>query len=101
MPKLNAVNNTDGSIEGYCFGCPGCGGDHYLVVRPNKADNGASWEFNGNLEKPTFSPSVLSRVQRPDSSKTMICHSFIRGGQIQFLNDCTHELAGQTVDIPE
>jgi len=30
-----------------------------------------------------------------------ICHSFIRDGKIQFLGDCTHALAGQTVDLPE
>jgi hypothetical protein len=29
------------------------------------------------------------------------CHSFIRNGQIQFLSDCHHELAGKTVDLPE
>jgi hypothetical protein len=30
-----------------------------------------------------------------------VCHSFVTDGRIQFLNDCTHPLAGQTVDIPE
>ncbi len=28
-------------------------------------------------------------------------HSFVVDGHIQFLGDCTHELAGQTVDIPD
>jgi len=28
-----------------------------------------------------------------------ICHSFITDGKIQFLSDCTHHLAGQTVDL--
>lgn len=30
----------------------------------------------------------------------MVCHCFIVAGQWQFLGDCTHELAGQTVDLP-
>lgn len=30
-----------------------------------------------------------------------ICHSFITDGEIQFLNDCTHKLAGHTVDLLE
>jgi hypothetical protein len=30
-----------------------------------------------------------------------ICHSFITDGRIQFLGDCTHRLAGQTVPIPD
>lgn len=29
------------------------------------------------------------------------CHSFVVDGQMQFLGDCTHALAGQTVPIPE
>jgi hypothetical protein len=27
------------------------------------------------------------------------CHSFVREGKIEFLNDCTHEHAGQTLDL--
>jgi hypothetical protein len=29
-----------------------------------------------------------------------VCHVFIKAGMIQFLGDCTHALAGQTVPIP-
>ena len=29
------------------------------------------------------------------------CHSFIRDGKIQYLNDCTHEFAGKTVELPD
>jgi len=35
------------------------------------------------------------KVDVPD----MCCHSFITDGQIKFLGDCTHELAGQTVAL--
>lgn len=28
------------------------------------------------------------------------CHSFVRDGQIEFLSDCTHALAGKTVSLP-
>lgn len=28
-----------------------------------------------------------------------VCHSFVRDGQIEFLADCTHGLAGQTVPL--
>ena len=27
--------------------------------------------------------------------------AFVRNGQIQFLSDCTHKMAGQTVDLPD
>lgn len=29
------------------------------------------------------------------------CHTFITDGKVQFLSDCTHALAGQTLDLPE
>lgn len=31
--------------------------------------------------------------------KPKVCHSFVRNGKIEYLNDCTHELAGQTVEL--
>jgi hypothetical protein len=40
-----------------------------------------------------------SHVDPPE--KDEICHSFVTAGHIQFLSDCTHEMAGQTVEIPE
>jgi hypothetical protein len=33
--------------------------------------------------------------------RPLVCHSFVTDGRIQFLGDCTHALAGQTVDLPE
>lgn len=33
--------------------------------------------------------------------KCYLCHSFVTDGRIQFLSDSTHDLAGQTVDLPE
>ena len=37
---------------------------------------------------------------RREEHTTKRCHSFIKDGQIQFLGDCTHSLAGQTVALP-
>lgn len=74
-------------------------------------------DFDGNMESPTFSPSLLIQIDRwtpPVTSENIeewrlnpwdqkpvkhICHTFIRAGKIQFLADCTHRLAGQTVDM--
>jgi len=76
---------------------------------------GNNWGFNGDVDKPTFTPSLLvqgtvpltdeeaERIMRGEKlePKPLVCHSFIRDGQIQFLGDCTHALAGKTVDLPE
>lgn len=36
-----------------------------------------------------------------DHCPPSVCHSFVRDGRIQFLSDCTHKLANQTVDLPD
>lgn len=75
----------------YWFFCPGCKENHCFTVRQ---DGGRpAWNFNGNFEVPTFTPSLLY----PDR----VCHLFLTNGQIQFLGDCSHELAGQTVGMQE
>lgn len=88
------------------FRCPGCDDVHQIGIG---AGPGPRWTYNGNTERPTFSPSVLvTYPANPDADDDFAewrterrCHSFVRDGQIQFLSDCTHALAGQTVDLPE
>lgn len=71
------------------FWCPGCDGPHALSVAPGR------WTWNGDADRPTFSPSV-----RVFDHTGTLCHSFITDGQIAFLSDCKHALAGQTVPLP-
>ena len=91
LSKVLAESNGN-----YFFECPGCGCPHGLNVGKNR---GPAWSFSGDVDRPTFSPSVLVRFNQ--GPKEVVCHSFVRNGEIQFLNDCTHTLAGQTVPIPE
>ena len=77
----------------YVFHCPGCGCSHPFEVN---APDGRGWTWNGSLEKPTFRPSLLC-----NQGTAHVCHSFVTDGQIQFLSDCHHALAGQTVEIPD
>jgi hypothetical protein len=76
--------------EIYLFQCPGCGYSHWV------RDHGKPrWSIFGlENNSPTVSPSILVRGQYR-------CHSFIRDGNIQFLSDCTHNLAGKTVELPD
>lgn len=81
------------------FHCPGCQFLHGpIIARGPEDEKRPLWSWNGDLDRATFSPSLL--VTYPAGAKTNVCHSFIRDGRIQFLNDCTHALAGHTVDIP-
>jgi hypothetical protein len=91
MAKIkDAIYEHDGVVHmrQWHYMCPGCGYIHALSPDVH--------QFNGDYEKPTFSPSCLQNWD-----PTRICHSFIRDGRIQFLSDCSHSLAGQTVDLPE
>jgi hypothetical protein len=63
---------------------------------------GAQWGWNGSLDKPTFTPSILVKANYTSPNRLDdICHSFVTDGKIHFLGDCTHQLAGQTVDLPD
>lgn len=103
------------------FWCPACESLHPLNIDPAKGH--PLWLFNNHLEQPGFHPSVNATgghyVPKPpqpqppdcescnmsarDGHETLCfrCHSWVRDGMIQFLNDCTHKLAGQTVPIPD
>lgn len=106
------------SIQGgqISFWCPGCNEAHAINVGDHP---GPRWCYNDDPEAPTFKPSILIRSGHfvpghdggqcycnwPDKDEfpdlqCRVCHSFVRAGQIQFLGDCTHALAGQTVPLP-
>jgi len=77
--------------------CPGCEKAHAIYVSsPAKA----VWTFDGNVDAPTFSPSVRISWNWPDEPET-ICHYFLTAGQLNFCADSTHELSGQTVPLPD
>lgn len=97
--KVKAVCNNENEIQGYFFRCPGCQRRH-LVYTKEQSPGGACWSLNGDVEHPTFSPSILVN-KGGEVPSVPICHSFIRDGKIQFLNDCTHELAGKTIELPD
>lgn len=111
------AGDEDGTL--YMFWCPGCEELHTVTVG---GDDRPKWTFNGNLEKPTFQPSIFLRTghyvvnhkpgdpcwctyekQTGVKSKFVChqCHSFVTDGRIQFLPDSSHKLAGQTIDLPE
>lgn len=122
MGVLSKLLRTDEAGR-LMFWCPGCDEAHVVSLADG---SGRGWTYNGNPDRPTFSPSILVRGVRfdggdeeldrildtyklPEDRERMladrrintVCHSFVRDGQIQFLGDCTHALAGKTVALPE
>lgn len=96
--KILSVKLRGGDDNRIYFKCPGCGFPHGIGVGEG---SGPRWGWNGDVNRPTFTPSVLMTISCRPEKPAKICHSFVTGGRIQFLGDCTHELAFQTVDIPD
>ena len=97
---------------GIGFWCPGCKTTHIYDER---------WKFNGNYEKPSFTPSLrittghyVQGIRLRDDGKCgmcesakergvptycSVCHLYATDGKLHFCADCTHELAGK-LNIP-
>lgn len=117
MARAKIAVLETGQFYGIRFNCPGCAagkpGDFPGAVvlpvywtpkgyeRAPMLKDTKCWGFNGDLERPTFTPSILSSASYGEERTPFQCHSFVRDGRIEFLSDCTHALAGQTVDLPE
>lgn len=112
-------------VDGLAFWCAGCQQRH--MIRYGHG-SGPRWTWNGDVDKPVISPSILvtgrdftpkgeadyeawhaAGCQSPApefESADIVCHTFVgcngaQPGQIIYLSDCTHALAGQTIDLPE
>ena len=94
---------------GYSHWCPGCGQMHMI---PN------SWNFDGNVNSPTFTPSVSITGKQTVADEQgkwtgdwvrdahgnavdYCCHYNLTAGQLQFHGDSTHSFAGKLVPLPE
>jgi hypothetical protein len=89
-------NQDQGEIAAYAFYCPGC--RHYHVYYVKEQYPGCPvWAFNGDMQRPTFTPSLLNTLP----AKGDRCHLFVKEGRIEFLGDCSHDLAGQTVEMQD
>jgi hypothetical protein len=106
--KTKVIHVDDHGIkyDSLMFVCPGCSaggprgfiGLHMLPVNTTSLDR-PSWEWDGNLDKPTLSPSILTRGGI--GGKKAIYHSFLKEGIFEFLKDSTHPLSGKKEPIPD
>lgn len=86
----------------YLHWCQGC---KYGHVYPTKRINGPNWDFNGNVEKPSFNPSMLIFIpERTDEDGTKspqqtTCHYYVTDGEIRYQSDCPHQYSGQHLPL--
>lgn len=79
---------------GYAHYCPGCETLHtFAVFKPfiNKDGVKSQWTFNGDVNNPTFLPSM---------NIVGYCHYWLKGNSIEYL-DAHHVLHGQTIPLPD
>ncbi len=109
--------------ETLTYWCQGCKMSHSIRTKgPN------AWGWNGDVDKPVFTPSVLAtsghyvpghkpgdscwcdyKREHPEDQDTFgctRCHTFVgcngaAPGEVIFLSDCSHELAGQVHPLPD
>lgn len=63
-----------------------------IIIKGTRAGTNC-WSWNGDTERPTLKPSVLTR------GHNYRCHSWVNEGKAIFLEDCSHEFRNQTVDL--
>ncbi len=89
MSKIKKIPVNESECQ-YQFLCPACNETHSI---------NQSWEFDGDYESPTISPSIrvngFAFNPSEPGSVPSICHSWISKGKIKFFEDCTHKLAGK------
>jgi hypothetical protein len=101
---------------------PGPSGEMFIPIMLKGSREGTGkWSWNGDTEKPTLKPSVLTQsghlapnwkqgdgcwceYYKAHPEETPVfhcfrCHTWINDGKAQFLGDCSHELKGQTLDL--
>lgn len=79
----------------YFHWCPAC-----LELHPLPD----GWEFDGNLESPTFKPSfkhTWNGHRTGLGEVNEVCHYVLTSGVLHFCGDCTHKLAGISEPLPE
>ena len=92
--KLKRIYEYESKVV-YAFRCLGCEEEHQV-----RLEGEGAWQWNRSFESPTIQPSIL--VNRGRCNPTAhVCHSFVTDGKIQYLGDCTHALAGQTIELPD
>ena len=121
--KLRKWANPATGEEGLVYWCQGCRMTHSI-----RTVGAYAWGWNGDVDKPVFTPSVLAtsghyvsshkpgdscwcdyKREHPEDQDPMgcaRCHTFVgcngaQPGEVIFLGDCTHELAGQVLPLPD
>lgn len=101
---LTSVRHLSKQKNNECLGlmvwlwCPGCQSLHsprFRCPEHGGPSTGPVWDGDPYSDPFTMSPSLLIY----DTPSSPLCHSFIKNGHWEFLNDSKHSLAGLTIPL--
>lgn len=112
--KLRRYVDAKGAPIGWSHYCQACRQIHvFNVEQPTRAwpefgiKGGVRWTFNGNLERPTFGPSMLITAGGFTSEagkkvkKRTVCHYHLQDGILKYCADSPHAFANKQVPLEE
>lgn len=80
---------THGGVKHVWYYCHGCQELHNVPAE--------RWNWNGDVENPTLSPSVRHYYPASDGRpEKTTCHYHVQGGKINYCGDCDHAFNGKT-----
>ena len=93
------VSKTKDGQESVWFFCVPCDTHHRFIIKrgSESGPNSPVWGWDHNLEKPTFTPSLLVTYHYKEEPRR--CHLYLRKGIVEYLPDCTHSHAGKKVPV--
>lgn len=92
-------DKENGYLSYKCHNC-------FMHAIPVGASGSKNWNWNGDLEKPTITPSVKhfypeSAYKEHPGLPPFCCHYVITDGIINYCPDCTHDKAGQSLELKD
>jgi len=88
---------------GWLVKCKGCGREHIIPTKNQLPQH--NWTFDGNVESPTFRPSINETCNDPSmkgyspQAKRSCCHFTVTKGKIMYHGGTSHELIGKQLDL--
>ena len=80
--------------------CASCDMLHPIALHNRPGESVDVWSWNNDAERPTFMPSFLTDMSGRNGPKR-ICHTYIKEGMVEYLNDSTIHLRGVTKELQD
>jgi len=101
--------HIEGELVVVYIWCPGCGYAHGFPLSKRYYEGSSIygpehhkpiWTFNGNLDRPSITPSLRCFYTHPETKQEITtCHLILTDGVINFCSDCQHVLAGKSIHL--